>query len=83
MPAHPDPLDHARHGMKTPLTVIKGTAQLAARDVARCRALPDPEREKLLARMAVIEAAVAELARQVDDLRAGGDAEARDVHMRS
>lgn len=73
MPAHQDAdlLAETRHDMRTPLTVIKGTAQLAARDIVRCPALPDPEREKLLARLAVIEAAVAELARQVEELRAG------------
>lgn len=61
----PRPLTDARltivaHQVKTPLTVIRGQAQLLARIVQRSE-LPEPQRERLLRGLAQIDTSVDEV----------------------
>jgi signal transduction histidine kinase len=66
--ANPDPLDRVRHDMKSPLAVIKGHAQLAARDIGRFAGLSDAERERLQRHLSAIDRAVDDLAGRIDGL---------------
>lgn len=65
----PDGLAYLRHEMNTPLTVIKGTAQLAARDLGRFPGLSDAERVRLQRHLSTICAAAETLAGQIEGLR--------------
>lgn len=57
--------------LRSPLTVIKGHAQLLARDVRCCHELPEAERDRMLARLSIVQCAVDELAAQVADIDGG------------
>ncbi len=75
-PADPDAsLDRLRHDVLTPLTVIRGRAYLLERAVRRSPTLADEERERMLAGLAAIEAAVAAVVAVLDE--AVGDDAAR------
>jgi nitrogen-specific signal transduction histidine kinase len=75
---HPDPdaLATVRHDLRTPLCVIKGSAQLVARDVGRAPSLTDAERERLHRHLSAINVAVDALTDQIDGLRFGDGAAA-------
>jgi K+-sensing histidine kinase KdpD len=61
MSASPDPSSSSaalQHAVRTHLTTIRGQAQLVAR---RVRQLPEPERTRLLTRLAAIDGAVEQI----------------------
>src|SRR5215207_6357216 len=63
-----DPLDQLRHDLRSPLTTIRGRAYLLARAVRRAPALTDDERARMLAGVAAIEGAVAEMVTVIDGI---------------
>lgn len=63
-----DPLDHLRHDLKTPLTIIHGRVQLLARGVRRSPSLNEEERATMLAGLAAIEVAVREMVTLIDSM---------------
>jgi len=63
-----DPLDRLRHDLRSPLTTIGGRAYLLARAVRRAPSLSEDERTRLLAGVATIEAAVAEMVVVIDGI---------------
>jgi K+-sensing histidine kinase KdpD len=72
-PPH-DPRDQLRHDLKTPLTTIHARAQLLARGVRRSSSLSEEEQTRMLAGLAVIEAAVLTMVTRIDGMgREGGD----------
>jgi signal transduction histidine kinase len=63
-----DPLDRLRHDLRSPLTTIRGRAYLLARAVRRAPSLTEEERTRMLAGVAAIEAAVAEMVIVIDGI---------------
>src|SRR5215207_5109019 len=63
-----DPLDRLRQDLRSPLTTIGGRAYLLARAVRRAPSLSEDERTRLLASVATIEAAVAEMVVVIDGI---------------
>jgi signal transduction histidine kinase len=63
---HPDAFAAFCHDLKGPLTIIKGRAQLALRDVDRFAGLSEAERERLHRHLATIAGAVEEMADRID-----------------
>ena len=76
-----DPLDRLRHDLRSPLTTIGGRAYLLARAVRRAPSLSEDERTRLLASVATIEAAVAEMVVVIDGI-GGSPPEAHQRHSR-
>jgi hypothetical protein len=65
LPAY-GPGDQLRHDLKSALTTIHARAQLLGRAVRRAPSLADGERERMLAGVAEIEAAVREMVARID-----------------
>ena len=63
-----DPLDRLRHDLRSPLTTIRGRAYLLARAVRRAPSLTEEERERMLAGVASIEAAVMTMVAVIEGL---------------
>src|SRR5215203_1287404 len=76
-----DPLDRLRHDLRSPLTTIGGRAYLLARAVRRAPSLSEDERTRLLAGVATIEAAVAEMVVVIDGI-GGSPPESHQRHSR-
>jgi signal transduction histidine kinase len=66
-----DALDLLRHDLKSPLTIIRGQAQLLRRRVARFDGLDESDRVWLMERSAHIEAAVLLLVDLIDGIGQG------------
>src|SRR5215218_7226039 len=77
-----DPLDRLRHDLRSPLTTIGGRAYLLARAVRRAPSLSEDERTRLLASVATIEAAVAEMVVVIDGIGGSPPPEAHQRHSR-
>jgi hypothetical protein len=60
------PGDQLRHDLKSALTTIHARAQLLGRAVRRAPSLTDVERERMLAGVDEIEAAVREMVARID-----------------
>ena len=63
-----DPLDQLRHDLRSPLTTIRGRAYLLARAVRRAPSLTDEEQTRMLAGVAAIETAVAEMVAVIEGI---------------
>jgi signal transduction histidine kinase len=60
-----------RHELKTPLTTILARSQLVARWTARSPTLAEEERARVLASLAAIDAAVAQVLAVIEGMDAG------------
>ena len=71
---HPDPeaLAAALHDMKSPLSAIRGRAQLATRQVAISPTLADEERATLLRHLRAVDECVGRVCAQIDAIRIAG-----------
>ncbi len=62
-------LNQLRHDLKTPLTTIRGHAELLARFVRRSRSLTEEEQSRILEGLAAIDAAVVAMVVIIDDIQ--------------